>query len=449
MTMPVLALVGRPNTGKSTLFNTLTGRQTAIVGPEPGVTRDRIIGEADWDGLDFQVIDTGGIDFADNDIQRLVQDQAEVAIDAADVLCLVCDLKAGLSDLEYKIADKLRKSGKPVIVAVNKVDRPGDEPDEFYAFYALGFEHVFGISASHKLGLPEFLDAVTEPMKAIAKDDASDQPISIAVSGRPNVGKSTLCNALIGETRSIVSDIPGTTRDAIRTLVDNEYGRFYILDTAGIRRQSKVTGKIEYVSVLTASRSVKSADVCLLVLDAIDGPTAQDTKIAGIAHNEGIPAIFLFNKWDAVDHGETSQFEMEKKLRSRFPFMSYAPVLFISAKTGLNLPRIWPQLIRSYEAARRRIATSLLNEVVAEAVIQHPTPQKKGRHLKIYYATQVSTCPPTIVFFVNDRKLVHFSYERYLENSLREAFDFDGTPIRIQFKGKAARDEKSSNVTPN
>ncbi|HHX30032.1 MAG TPA: ribosome biogenesis GTPase Der [Clostridiaceae bacterium] len=449
MSTPVLAIVGRPNVGKSTLFNALTGKRTAIVGPDPGVTRDRVMGDSDWNGISFTVIDTGGIDFADDDMQRLVFAQVHVAIEMADVICFLTDINAGLSDIEYKIAEILRKSGKPVVVAVNKADRPGEEPLEYYAFYELGFADTVAISASHKLGLTELLDAVTAPMIPIAGEGDEGDYITLAITGRPNVGKSSLSNRLVGEERSIVSDIPGTTRDAIDSFIENEFGRFLIYDTAGLRRQSKVGDRIEFVSAIRSKRSVEDADVSVIMIDADEGPAEQDTKVAGLAHNDGKASIILVNKWDLVDTSETSMREYEARIRRRFEFMPYAPILFVSVKTGFNLHKFWPLVLSVYEASTRRVRTSVLNEVVAEAVIQHPTPQKKGRHLRIYYATQGAVQPPTFIFFVNDKRLMHFSYERYLENRLRENFDFFGTPLRFIWKGRAARDESQSRVTPD
>ena len=428
----------------------MTGKRTAIVGPETGVTRDRVMDECDWNGLAFTIIDTGGIDFAIDDLQRLVFDQVQVAIEMADVVCLLTDLQAGLSDIEFKIADMLRKSGKPVVVAVNKVDRPGDAPMEFYEFFELGFSDTLAISASHKLGLSELLDAVTAPMERPDVDGVDeDDYITVAITGRPNVGKSSLANRLVGEERSIVSDIPGTTRDAIDSFIENEHGRFLIYDTAGLRRKSRIDGQIEFVSALRSRRSVEEADVSLIMIDASEGPADQDTKVAGRAHNDGKASIILINKWDLADKDETPMREYEEKIRRRFEFMPYAPVLFVSVKTGFNMNKLWPLITRVYESSKRRVSTSVLNEVVAEAIVMHPTPQQKGRHLRIYYATQGSVSPPTFIFFVNDKRLLHFSYERYLENRLRENFDFFGTPVRFIWKGRAARDESSSRVTPD
>lgn len=377
MSTPVLAIVGRPNVGKSTLFNALTGKRTAIVGPEPGVTRDRVMGETDWNGLSFTVIDTGGIDFAGDDMQRLVYAQVEVAIEMADVICFLADIHTGLSDIEFKIADMLRKSGKPIVLAVNKSDRPGDAPLEFFQFFELGFSETVAISASHKLGLTELLDAVTAPMQSIAMEEEEGDYITVALTGRPNVGKSSLANKLVGEERSIVSDIPGTTRDAIDTMIENEYGKFLIYDTAGLRRKARIGDPIEYVSALRSRRSVEEADVSIIMIDAIEGPAEQDTKVAGLSHNDGKASIIVVNKWDLIDTSETSIREYEDKIRRRFEFMPYAPILFVSVKTGYNLHRLWPMILRVHESSTRRVSTSVLNEVLAESIVQHPTPQKK------------------------------------------------------------------------
>jgi GTP-binding protein len=450
MSTPTLAIVGRPNVGKSTLFNALTGTRTAIVGPNPGVTRDRVTGEADWNGITFNVIDTGGIDFGDDGMQRLVHGQVEIAVELADVICLLTDLHAGLSDIEYRMADWLRKSGKPIVVAVNKSDRPGADPLEFYAFYELGFEKTYPISATHKLGLTELLDAITETMRDMdGWDDIEASAITLAVTGRPNVGKSSLCNYLIGEDRSIVSDMPGTTRDAIDTVIENAFGRFHIYDTAGLRRPSRIDDNVEYVSALRSRRSIEHADVALIMIDAVEGVAEQDTRIAGLAHNNGKPSIIIVNKWDLVAGEGVTMKAYERSLRQRFEFMPYAPVVFTSVKTGLHLSDLFPLIVRVHEASQRRVSTSVLNDVIAEAAVQHPAPQKKGRMLRIYYGTQGSVAPPTFIFFVNDKRLVHFSYERYLENRIRENFDFEGTPIRFIWKGKAARDPEKSRVTPD
>ena len=450
MSTPVLAIVGRPNVGKSTLFNALTGRRTAIVGPQPGVTRDRVMGDSDWNGIPFTVIDTGGIDFAEDDMQRLVFTQEEMAIEMADVICFLTDIHTGISDIEFKIAHMLRKSGKPVVLAVNKADRPGEEPLEFYAFYELGFADTLAISASHKLGLTELLDALTAHMTPRIKSAEEEEDyITLAITGRPNVGKSSLANRLIGEYRSIVSDIPGTTRDAIDSFLENEYGRFLIYDTAGLRRKSRIDDQIEYVSALRSRRSVEEAQVSIIMIDALEGPAEQDTKVAGLAHNDGKASIIVVNKWDLMQGQDVSMADYEAKIRRRFDFMPYVPILFMSVKTGLNLDKFWPLVLRVYESATRRIKTSVLNEVIAEAIVQHPTPQKKGRHLRIYYATQGGVTPPTLIFFVNDKRLLHFSYERYLENRLRENFDFFGSPLRFIWKGRAARDHSASRVTPD
>lgn len=450
MEKPVLAIVGRPNTGKSTLFNAIAGRRIAIIGPEAGVTRDRIMAEADWCGVSFTLIDTGGIVFKGEDrFQDLMHDQVNVAIEMADVICFLTDLTLGLSEDDHRIAQWLRKSGKPVLVAVNKVDRAGDPPPEFYGFYELGFEHTLPISSTHKLGLSDLLDtALTFFPEHDGSDDADDR-IRVAISGRPNAGKSSLANALLGEMRSIVSDVPGTTRDTIDSDIENECGRFRLIDTAGLRRKSRIDDQVEYVSAIRTTRAIERCDVSLVLIDAVEGPTEQDTKVAGLAHNRGKASIFVVNKWDLVERTPEAMRDYERRIRQRFAFMPYAPVLFLSAKTGARLDRVFPEIRRVYEASHRTVPTSLLNEVIADAVVMHPTPQDKGRHLKIYYATMTGTAPPTILFFINDRKLLHFSYERYLENRLRDNFDFSGTPLDFRWKGKAGRDERRSVVTPD
>ncbi|HZK42256.1 MAG TPA: ribosome biogenesis GTPase Der, partial [Clostridia bacterium] len=329
MSTPVVAIVGRPNVGKSTLFNALTGRRTAIVGPQPGVTRDRVMGDSDWNGIPFTVIDTGGIDFAEDDMQKLVFTQVEMAIEMADVICFLTDIHTGISDIEFKIAHMLRKSGKPVVLAVNKADRPGEEPLEFYAFYELGFADTLAISASHKLGLTELLDALAAHMTQRTKEAGEEEDyITLAITGRPNVGKSSLANRLIGEYRSIVSDIPGTTRDAIDSFLENEYGRFLIYDTAGLRRKSKIDDQIEYVSALRSRRSVEEAQVSIIMIDALEGPAEQDTKVAGLAHNDGKASIIVVNKWDLMQGQDVSMADYEAKIRRRFDFMPYVPILF-------------------------------------------------------------------------------------------------------------------------
>lgn len=466
MQKSVVVLVGRPNVGKSTLFNRLVGQRLAIVDDVPGTTRDRLVAEGDWAGHDFFVVDTGGIDpskqhsqnplsIGSADFIQDIREQAEIAMEEANVILLVTDALDGVTQADREVVDilrKRRKSGEqkkpPILLVVNKADSPNARLNAM-DFYSLGLGEPYPISAIHGTGTGDLLDAVVELFPTRVEDEEEDDSIKVAIVGKPNAGKSSLLNKITGQPRSIVSNIPGTTRDAIDSKIENEFGRFLIYDTAGLRRKAKVDDQIEYVSALRSRRSVEGAHVSLIMIDADQGPAEQDTKVAGLAHNDGKACIILVNKWDLIDTEEQSMRQYEETIRSRFDFMPYAPVLFISVKTGFNLGQIWPLILRVYESSRRRVSTSVLNEVLAEALVQHPTPQKKGRHLRVYYATQGSVSPPTFIFFVNDKRLLHFSYERYLENRLRENFDFYGTPVRFIWKGRAARDEASSRVTPD
>lgn len=449
MKKPILAIVGRPNTGKSTLFNALAGKRLAIVGPKPGVTRDRIMTEADWVGHDFVLIDTGGIETGSKDsLQDLMHQQVDVAIEMADVICFLTDISMGLSDIDFDIAQRLRKSGKPVICTVNKVDVPGDPPPEFYSFYELGFAETIPISASHKLGLTELLDSIVRHFPEPIRHELEDDNIPVAILGRPNVGKSSLANKLLGEERSIVSDIPGTTRDSLDSYVEYDDRTYRLIDTAGLRRKSKIDDSVEYVSTLRTRKALERSEIALIMIDAVEGIANQDTRIAGLAHQAAKASIFIVNKWDLMDQSVQYRKEYEQALRLRFHFMSYAPVIFLSALTGEGIDLLWQTIKEVHAAYHRRMPTSLLNDVVADAIIMHPAPQQKGRQLKIYYATMTGVAPPTILFFINDIKLLHFSYERYLENRLRDNFDFQGTPLILRWKGKAARNESKSVVTP-
>lgn len=450
MRKPILAIVGRPNTGKSTLFNSLAGKRLAIVGPKPGVTRDRIMTDADWSGHDFVLIDTGGIETGTNDsLQDLMHQQVDVAIEMADVICFLTDINLGLSDIDYDIAQRLRKSGKPVVCAVNKIDVPGYPPPEFYSFYELGFSETIPISATHKLGLSELLDAVIKYFPEPSEEARDFEHIPVAILGRPNAGKSSLANKLLGEERSIVSDIPGTTRDSLDSDIEHNDQMYRLIDTAGLRRKSRIDDSIEYVSTLRTRKAVERCEIALIMIDAVEGLTSQDTKVAGLAHQAGKAAIFVVNKWDLVNQSFQYRQDYEQDIRLRFNFMTYAPVIFMSAKTGEGVDQLWQAIEDVHEAYHRRMPTSLLNDVIADAVVMHPAPQHKGRQLKIYYATMTGVAPPTILFFINDVKLLHFSYERYLENRLRESFAFQGTPLIFRWKGKAARDASKSVVTPD
>lgn len=437
MSKPIVALVGRPNVGKSTLFNALIGERRAIVDDTPGVTRDRLYAESEWRGRVFSLIDTGGIEpGSDDPIFRSMRAQAQIAIETADVIIFIVDLKSDLTPDDRDIADLLRRSGKPVVLAINKVDHVGVMPAEGYAFYNLGLGELFPISATHRLGLGELLDEIYNYFPAQETDETGGHRIRVAVIGKPNVGKSSLVNTILGEERLIVSDMPGTTRDAVDSDINHEAGQFTFIDTAGLRKKSRIDNRIERYSVIRALAAVDRSDLCLVMIDATEGATEQDTKVAGYAHNKGKASILVLNKWDAVEK-DTGYFEKQEKiLRSTFSFMPYAPVLSISAKTGQRVPELLRCMKDIYEKAGRRLTTGLINDLLAESVARVPTPQDKGRHLKIYYGTQIGVYPPRFVLFINDRELMHFSYLRYLENQFRRSFDFTGTPIWFSLRTK-------------
>lgn len=446
MSKPILAVVGRPNVGKSTFFNYLAGERISIVNDTPGVTRDRIYAEAEWRGRRFSIIDTGGIEPKSDDvILKAMREQAEIAIATADVILFLVDLKAGLTADDEAIALMLRKSGKPVVVGVNKADHVGDTPPDAYEFYNLGLGDIYPISASHRLGIGELLDAVFELFPPEAPIDDSESIVKVAIIGRPNAGKSSLVNRMVGSERTIVSDIPGTTRDAIDTRIDNEHGSYTVIDTAGIRRKSRIEDQIEKYSQIRSVAAIERADVCVILIDATVGVTEQDTKVAGFAHNSGKASIIAINKWDLVEKETGTLERYERQIREQFSFMDYAPVLFISAKTGQRTGKLFELINEVYEQAGRRLTTGLLNDLISEAVAMVPTPQDKGRHLKIFYATQVAVRPPQFVLFINDRELMHFSYERYLENQFRKNFGFKGTPIWFILRPKDK--EKGSQTT--
>ncbi len=438
MSKPVVAIVGRPNVGKSSLFNTLYGERLSIVADTPGVTRDRIYAETSWRDREFLMIDTGGIEPGNDEdiILKQMRLQAEIAIETADVILFMCDLKAGLTAADEEIAIMLRKAGRPVVVAVNKADDVGDAPAEFYEFYNLGLKDVCAISAAHRLGLGEMLDLLYAKFPPVDENEGAEDSVRVAIIGRPNVGKSSLTNKMTGEDRSIVSDIAGTTRDAIDSEVINEKGRFTIVDTAGMRKKGKIEDDIERYSMIRALSAIDRADVCVIMIDATTGVTEQDTRIAGLAHDSGKASVICVNKWDIAPK-ETGTAEWATKvIRERLGFMTYAPVLFISAKNGQRVDKLFDLIKTVNENANKRLSTSVLNQMISEAVTQVPTPQDKGRHLKIYYGTQVAVKPPTIALFVNDKNLSHFSYERYLENQLRRNFGFEGVPIRLLLRNK-------------
>ena len=433
MAKPIIAIVGRPNVGKSTLFNKLIGERRAIIEDTPGVTRDRIYGESEWCGKSFVVIDTGGIEPKTNDIiLKQMRLQAEIAIDTADVIIFMCDVRTGLVADDREIAVMLKKSGKPVVVAVNKADSVGAVPLEFYEFYELGFDKdPIAISSTHGSGTGDLLDAVLAELPADAGAVEEDDSIKVAVIGKPNAGKSSLINKLLGEERLIVSDIAGTTRDAIDTQVECAYGKYTFIDTAGLRRRARVEDVIEKYSVLRAHMAVERADVCLLVIDATAGITEQDEHIAGIAHEAGKACIIVVNKWDAVEKDNDSVNEFTKKIYNALSYMTYAPILFVSALTGQRLQKLFEHINYVNGQAQLRISTGMLNDMLGDATAKVQPPSDKGKRLKIYYMTQASVAPPTFVIFANSIELFHFSYQRYIENCLRETFGFRGTPVRI------------------
>ncbi len=433
MSKPIVAIVGRPNVGKSTLFNKLIGERRSIVEDTPGVTRDRIYAEAEWNDKRFILIDTGGIEpKSDDTILKQMRNQAEMAIATASVIIFMCDIRAGLVADDRDIAIMLKKSGKPVVVAVNKVDKVGDVPFEFYEFYELGFEREpIAISSLHGTGSGDLLDAVIEECRFDGSDNDDEGIINVAVIGKPNAGKSSIINRMCGEERVIVSDIAGTTRDAVDTRVENEFGVYNFIDTAGIRRHSKVEDRIEKFSVLRANMAIERADVCLLMIDAVDGVTEQDEKIAGLAHEAGKACIIVINKWDAIEKENSTVSSYNKKIRTALAYMPYAPIIYVSAKTGQRVKNLYEMINSVYAEARKRITTGTLNDLLNDATTRVQPPSDKGKRLKVYYMTETSIAPPTFVIFCNSAELFHFSYQRYIENCLRDAFGFNGTPIKI------------------
>ena len=436
---PIVAIVGRPNVGKSTLFNNLVGDRIAIVDDMPGVTRDRLYRETEWNGVEFVVVDTGGLEPRNNEFMMTkIKEQAEVAMNEADVILFVVDGKSGVNPLDEEIAYILRKKQKPIILCVNKIDNFLQQQDDVYDFWGLGFEHLIPVSGAHKVNLGDMLDMVTEMIEKIDLPEEEEDVLKLAIVGKPNAGKSSLVNKLSGEERTIVSDIAGTTRDAIDTIVQYKDNKYMIIDTAGIRRKSKVEESLEYYSVLRAIKTIKRADVCILMLDGKEGLTEQDKRIAGIAAEELKPIVVVVNKWDLVDKNKVSMKSMKEELYAELPFLSYAPIEFVSALTGQRTTKILEISDTIYEEYTKRISTGILNTVLKEAVLMNNPPTRKGRVVKINYATQVSTAPPKFVLFCNYPELIHFSYARYIENKFREAFGFDGSPILISFEKKNA-----------
>lgn len=443
MARPVVAIVGRPNVGKSTLFNKLVGKRLSIVDNTPGVTRDRIYGNCEWLGHNMLLVDTGGIEpFSDDVILSQMRRQAELAITSADVIIFVTDIRSGVVAADSEVASMLQKSGKPIILCVNKVDNIGALPPEFYEFYNLGLGDPIAVSSVHGHGTGDLLDEVIKNIPEGSFDDTDEDIVKVAVIGKPNVGKSSLINKISGEERAIVSDIAGTTRDATDTVIHNSHGDFVFIDTAGLRRRSKVEDQIEKYSVIRARMAVERADVCVIMIDANEGFTEQDSKVAGIAHDLGKACIIAVNKWDAVEKTGTTMDVQRKKLMNDFSFMSYAPIIFISAKTGQRLDRLF-ELIKFVNTQNAmRISTGKLNDVLSAATTRVQPPTDKGRRLKIYYMTQASTRPPTFVCFVNSKDLFHYSYQRYIDNQIREVFGLEGTPTRYVVREREKRNGK-------
>lgn len=441
MPKPLVAVVGRPNVGKSTFFNYLAGTRLSIVDDTPGVTRDRIYANASWRDRDFSVVDTGGIEPAAKDrILIEMRRQAQVAIETADVIVLMVDSKTGMTASDEDVANMLRRSDKPVLVVVNKVDKVGATPHEVYEFYNLGLGEVYPVSSVHGLGMGELLDALYEHFPPLTENDEESEVISVAFIGKPNAGKSSIINKMLGYERSIVSDIPGTTRDAIDSYLENSFGKYNFIDTAGLRKKSKIDTGIEKYSMIRSLAAVERADVCVIMIDAVDGVTEQDTKVAGYAHNDGKACIIAINKWDLIEKETKTLETYQKVVEEHFSFMSYAPVVFLSAKTGQRVNNLFKMINEVYAQTTKRLTTGVINDLIGEAVAMVPAPQDKGKHLKIFYATQVGVKPPQFVLFINDKELMHFSYERYLENQFRKNFGFEGTPIKFILRPKEERD---------
>ena len=432
MSKPIVAIVGRPNVGKSTLFNVLAGEKISIVQDTPGVTRDRIYADINWLDYNFTLIDTGGIEpESDNIILKSMREQAEIAIETADVILFMTDVRQGMVDDDAKVADVLRRSKKPIVLVVNKVDSFEKFMPDVYEFYNLGLGDPHPISGSSRLGIGDMLDEVVSHFNESAKDDTEDERPRIAIIGKPNVGKSSIINKLLGEDRVIVSDIAGTTRDAVDTEIVRNGREYVFIDTAGLRRKSKIKEDIERYSIIRTVSAVERCNVAVLVIDATEGITDQDAKIAGIAHDRGKGMIIAVNKWDAIEKNDKTIYKFTEEIRNKLSYMPYAELLFISAQTGQRLPKLFETIDAVIENHSLRIATGVLNEIMSEAVAMQQPPSDKGKRLKLYYITQVSVKPPTFVIFVNDKELMHFSYTRYIENRIRESFGFRGTPLKF------------------
>ncbi len=440
--MAIVAVVGRPNVGKSSLFNKIVNQRLSIVEDTPGVTRDRIYCDTEWNGVKFTLVDTGGIEPRTNDvILSQMRAQAQVAIDKADVVIMVVDIQSGMTSTDADVAQMLLKANKKVVLCVNKVDKPGAEPPEIYEFYNLGLGDPFGVSAVHGLGIGDLLDEVVKELKDVPEEPEYEGAIKVALIGKPNVGKSSLVNYMLGEKRMLVSDIPGTTRDAVDSVKENKYGKFVFIDTAGLRKKSKVNENIERYSVVRSYMAVDRADVVLIMIDANEGVTEQDTKIAGFAHERGKASVIVVNKWDIVEKDDKTMNKIKEKVVEDLKYMSYAPVIFISAKTGQRVDKLYELINYVHEQHGRRVSTGVLNDVLADATTKVQPPTDKGKRLKIFYMTQPATNPPTFVAFCNDADLFHFSYQRYLENQIRQTFGLEGTPIRFIVREKNEKDK--------
>ena len=442
MSKPIVAIVGRPNVGKSTLFNTLAGENISIVKDTPGVTRDRIYAEVTWLNREFTMIDTGGIEPDSRDIiLSQMREQAQIAIDTADVIIFLTDVRQGLQDSDSKVADMLRRSGKPVVLVVNKVDSFEKFMPDVYEFYNLGIGDPIPVSASSRLGIGDMLDEVTKHFPEGSGEEEEDDRPRIAIVGKPNVGKSSIVNKLLGKNRVIVSDIAGTTRDAIDTAIKYNGKEYVFIDTAGLRRKNKIKEELERYSIIRTVTAVERADVVLMVIDATEGITEQDAKIAGIAHERGKGIIIVVNKWDAIEKNDKTMNEFEKEIRKTLAYMPYAEIMYVSAHTGQRLSKLYDMIDMVMENQTLRVATGVLNEIMAEAVAMQQPPSDKGKRLKLYYITQVSVKPPTFVIFVNDKELMHFSYTRYLENKIREAFGFRGTSLKFFIRERKEKEQ--------
>ena len=443
MTRPLVAIVGRPNVGKSLLFNRLAGRRISIVEDTPGITRDRLYADCEWNGRKFDIVDTGGIEpRMDSEILMFMREQAEIAISAADVIVFITEIGTGVTADDSEVANMLKKSGKPVILCVNKMDATGFTNPDIYEFYSLGLGDPIAISAVHGHGTGDLLDRCVEFFPPYTEEEEEDERIKVAVIGKPNVGKSSLVNLILGEERVIVSDVAGTTRDAVDSSVENSFGKYVFIDTAGIRRKSRVDDRVEKFSVMRAQMAIERSDVCLIMIDAREGVTEQDTKIAGLAHEAGKASVVIVNKWDLVEKETNTMEKMRKEVLGGFAFMQYAPILFISALTGQRTNQIFELINNVYRQSCMRITTGMLNNILADAQARMQPPTDKGRRLKIYYMTQTSVRPPNFVVFCNSRELFHFSYQRYLENRIRAVFGLEGTPIRMVIRQRGENEEQ-------